>query len=226
MISASQRLIAPAIKSHALAKRLGARSPDGVSRSVSRKITALEPKLEQLLNPHLYYQSMEIDLVANGEIRLQGGQSFKSGSLSKALKDCHTLICFIATIGGGIDREITRLVGENRSSAAYVLDCMGSVAAENVVEGFHHRMRARCASLDQGVSYRFSPGYCDWPITEQKNLFGLFDSERIGVTLLDSCLMWPRKSISGVFGIYTDAQKSPYNPCQDCPKKNCNTRRL
>ena len=132
----------------------------------------------------------------------------------------------MATIGGGIDREITRLVGENRFSVAYVLDCMGSVAVENMVEGFHQHMMARYASLDKGVSYRFSPGYCDWPITEQKNLFGLFDSEKIGITLLDSCLMWPRKSISGVFGIYNDTQKAPYNPCQDCSKKNCNTRRL
>ena len=226
MISPSQRLITPVIKSHALARRLGGRPSRGFSRSVSRRIAALEPKLEELLSPRLHYQTAEIDSVRNGEMLLQGDQGFKSVSLSKALKDCHTLVCFVGTIGGGIDREITRLSGENRFSLAYVLDCMGSVAVENLVEGFHQHMRARYASQNKGVSYRFSPGYCDWPITEQKNLFRLFDSEKTGVTLLDSCLMWPRKSISGVFGIHSDTQKAPYNPCLDCSKKNCTTRRL
>ena len=225
MISAPANLLKPSFTRDDLARRLGGKPPYRFSRPVSRKITVLKPQLEALLHPRLYYQSKKIDCIKNGAVLLQGDLSFKSVSLSRALKDCQTLICFIATIGGDIDREIARLIRENRSSVAYVLDCMGSVAAESMVEKFQQHMGAQYELEDKGVTYRFSPGYCSWPVTEQKNLFALFDSAKIGITLLDSCLMWPRKSISGVFGVYNDSRKAPYNPCRYCSKKNCNARR-
>ncbi|MBE9572223.1 MAG: hypothetical protein IMF11_16465 [Proteobacteria bacterium] len=95
-----------------------------------------------------------------------------------------------------------------------------------MVEKFHQRITAKYESENKGVTLCFSPGYCDWPITEQKKIFTLFDSNATGIELLDSCMMRPRKSISGVFGIYNDIQKAPYNPCLDCSKKNCNGRRV
>jgi cobalamin-dependent methionine synthase I len=80
----------------------------------------------------------------------------------------------------------------------------------------------------QRVTYRFSPGYCDWPVTEQKKLFRFLEAERIGVRLLDSCLMQPRKTISGIFGLEEAAQEKmppPYNPCRDCGRTQCRERR-
>jgi hypothetical protein len=50
------------------------------------------------------------------------------------------------------------------------------------------------------------------------------DNDEIGVRISDSCLMSPRKSISGVFGIVPE--NSPlYNPCIDCRKTHCEARR-
>ncbi|MEE9529870.1 MAG: vitamin B12 dependent-methionine synthase activation domain-containing protein [Syntrophobacteria bacterium] len=61
-------------------------------------------------------------------------------------------------------------------------------------------------------------------MTEQKKLFSVFDAEEIGVELLDSCLMEPRKSISGVFGIAPPGSP-PHSPCLHCREKNCTARR-
>jgi cobalamin-dependent methionine synthase I len=101
---------------------------------------------------------------------------------------------------------------------------MASVAVENMIDRFHDLMEKRFGEEDRTVTFRFSPGYCDWPVTQQKKLFNIFDTKEIDVELLDSCLMKPRKSVSGVFGI-TPQESESYNPCRDCPTRRCESRR-
>jgi cobalamin-dependent methionine synthase I len=109
---------------------------------------------------------------------------------------------------------------------ASILDAMASVAADNMVATFHRRMGDEYQNQGKQVTLCFSPGYCDWPITEQKKLFALLDSQEVDVELNDSCLMTPRKSISGIFGIQSDGNGGKaYNPCWDCNKTDCQARR-
>jgi cobalamin-dependent methionine synthase I len=79
----------------------------------------------------------------------------------------------------------------------------------------------------KGVTLRFSPGYCDWPISEQKKVFELVQADMIGVSLNESFLMNPRKSVSGLFGITEEPSQtvSGYNPCVHCNKRDCFSRR-
>jgi cobalamin-dependent methionine synthase I len=176
----------------------------------------------------LYYRKLGVDSVDSGLIRLQERVEFRAPKLAKAVKNSNELVCFIATVGKGIEQRINELIKENHLATAYILDCMGSVAVESVVEKFHRHMAKKCEAAGNGVTLRFSPGYCDWPITEQKKLFGLFESFQPDVELSDSCLMQPRKSISGVFGVLPSHLKpsaSPYNPCSDCKQHSCIARR-
>lgn len=226
MIYTSLEVMKPGVESHALARLLGGRGSHGLSRSVTVRVQKLGTSLEQLVVPRLHYEAKKIESINNDTLHMVGGGAFGSPRLSKAMKDCETMICFLATIGSGIEKEIARLMEGNRLSDAYILDSMGSVAVENMVEEFHQGFTRGYESEDKWVTLRFSPGYCDWPITEQKNLFELFDSNGTGIELLPSCLMRPRKSISGVFGVYNNGAKMPYNPCLDCPMKHCEARRV
>jgi cobalamin-dependent methionine synthase I len=161
----------------------------------------------------------------DGTVHLDDAVVFRSAKLSKAVRDAEEIVCFVGTIGFAIEKEISRLLDEHKLSEAYILDAMGSVAVEDMVEQFHQGMAAKCRDESKTVTFRFSPGYCDWPITEQKKLFSVFDAEKIGVELLDSCLMKPRKSISGVFGIAPPGS-ARHNPCRHCREKNCKARRV
>jgi cobalamin-dependent methionine synthase I len=166
--------------------------------------------------------------MAIDSVGLEEGTTFRSRKLAQVLKDSEEIICFVATLGRRLDREIGCLMAEKRLSEAYVLDAMGSVAVEGMVEHFYQRKQIEFAAENKSVTLRFSPGYCDWPVTDQKQLFSLFGSEQAGVELLDSCLMTPRKSISGVFGLFYSTNThldSPYNPCRDCRKIDCMARR-
>jgi hypothetical protein len=216
--------IIPIIEKDELARHLGADEFGNISRSTCLKIEKLETIFEKLAEPSLYYQNTGIDSVEKGTVHLEEGPEFKSPKLSKMLKNCDDIIFYIATLGDGVDGKIKQLMDKRHMAEAYILDAMASVAADNMVATFHKRMKNEYKNQGKQVTLCFSPGYCDWPVTEQKKLFSLIESQEVEVELNDSCLMSPRKSISGVFGIHSNGE-TPYNPCWDCNRTDCPSRR-
>jgi hypothetical protein len=74
---------------------------------------------------------------------------------------------------------------------------------------------------------RFSPGYCGWDLTAQRGLFEALQPAEIGITLSESCLMRPLKSISGVFiagekGIFVF--DDVFSFCGECATHECRDR--
>ena len=218
----------PIIEREDLLERLGGRKGRAFSRSLRSKVHDGSRTLYRLMNPRLLFIKERIKKAEAGRVHLRGGITFKSRKLSRALHDSEEVICFLSTIGGQIDFEIKRMMRQGRLSEAFVMDALASVAVESVAEQFHRRMESTYSKNDKAATLRFSPGYCDWPIGEQRKLFELFDSNTAGIELKDSCLMIPRKSISAVFGLYPfsgDFAHPPYNPCVDCTKTDCPSRR-
>lgn len=216
------------IEKDELAKLLGTDKFGNVSRSTCTKIDKLEAVFDELIDPSLYHQNLGVDSVKKGAVHLEEGPEFKSPKLSKTLKGCESIVCYIATLGDDIEDEIKRLLNDKCLAEAYILDAMASVAVDNMVTTFHQRMKNKYEDQSKQVTLCFSPGYCDWPITDQKKLFSMFDSNELDVELTDSCFMQPRKSISGVFGITTfnsNQSTHSYNPCLECNRRDCSERR-
>jgi hypothetical protein len=221
--------IKPIIEKDALARLLGGDEFDEIPRSTRSKINQMKPVFEELVEPNLCHRNMGIDSVEKGAVLLEEGHKFKSNKLSKTLKNCDEIICYIATLGDSIEDRINQLMQKKHLAQAYILDAMASVAADNMVGSFHQQMKTVYKNQSKQVTLCFSPGYCDWPLTDQKKLFGIFDSNELDVELTDSCFMKPRKSISGVFGITppdSNHREQSYNPCSECNRPNCSARRL
>jgi cobalamin-dependent methionine synthase I len=71
-----------------------------------------------------------------------------------------------------------------------------------------------------GISNRYSPGYCGWNVAEQQILFALLPPNPCNISLTQSSLMQPIKSISGIIGFGPDV-KSKGHTCQFCEMQNC-----
>lgn len=207
-----------------LAHRLGGRKNRRLSRATRNKVQTSQGRVQDLMNPKLSYRVLRIPDDRGRLVTLEDGTRLKSLKLAKTLKNSSQIVCFVATVGRDIDREINKLMHENRLSQAYILDSMGSVAVEDMVDRFQKEMTDELERNGSTTTLRFSPGYCDWPVTDQKKLFKFLNTDEIGVRLSESCLMSPRKSISGVFGI-VPIDSAHYNPCIDCRKLNCEARR-
>jgi hypothetical protein len=212
--------IEPFIEEPRLAARLG---------RAKKRLQSAAQRFRQCATPRFCFLRIPIHTIKGDTVSLQDGPAFRSRKLARALDPCTEMVCFVATLGPGVDVEIEKLMQANRLTDAYVMDALGSTGVESMVEQFYGRVMADCRRAGKGVSIRFSPGHCDWPVTEQKKLFTLFDPNVTGVELHESCLMNPRKSVSGMIGTFLrsddNAPETLYHPCRDCEKSFCTERR-
>lgn len=141
-----------------------------------------------------------------------------STSLRRNLRDCQRIVVFAATIGLGPDRLIARY-GRLSPAKALLVQAIGAERIEALCDCFCHRLQ------QPGVfpAPRFSPGYGDLPLTLQTDVFRALDCPRkIGLTLNDSLLMSPSKSVTAIVGLRPCAGTEETNGCNlysntDCP---------
>ncbi len=147
----------------------------------------------------------------------------------------------LVTIGPGLERRVSELLARGEDLRALLLDAAGSAAAEEAADELERRIHAAGGSggtaRDEGERdvaerggaprrkpRRVSPGYGAWPLTAQRALFDLLPHEEIGVRLLPSCLMVPRKSVS--FAVWLGERESA-DPgsrpgrCMSCDMTTC-----
>lgn len=146
----------------------------------------------------------------------------QSKSLAQNLRECQDVVLFGATIGVEIDRQILKY-GRISPSKALMLQAIGTERIEALCDLFCKEM---AEVGENGVNPRFSPGYGDVPLTVQKEFFAVLDcAKRIGVSLNDSLLMSPSKSVTAFLGIRNrqNSVTSPTekNKCITCTKTDC-----
>ena len=209
---------------------LGRRRRKVLPGITGKRLLIQQKRLRELIKPRVTWKELDIEHIDKTGLVLANGMILKSRKLARALEGAVKVVAFIATVGGKIDKEIDSLINGGSLAHGYVADALGSGAVENLADRFHTDVARVQAFNNRTVGLRFSPGYCDWPLTDQQKLFALLDNDSIGVELGDTSLMAPRKSISGVFGIFDNKNGQPanvtYNPCRQCGKKDCIARRV
>jgi hypothetical protein len=205
---------------------------DNIGCGVERKVTVRVESLihEYLENAHHIIEPSylctirDIKSVQGNRCVVEGPIIFRSEVVARLLDQCEKVAVFLATVGNNLEEMVCRLTDDNLMLQATVLDAIGSVAVENLAD--YVQLRVEKVARAQGLytSRRFSPGYCDWDVRQQKRLFRAVNGDSIGVRLTDGCLMLPRKSISGLIGIGS-CEAENYNPCPSCDKYDCVGRR-
>lgn len=146
-----------------------------------------------------------------------GEQLFHPGeTITGQLENASLFHVFIATVGKEFE---TWEKQEDDPLRSYIADAIGSCVAERCVTELHRRIRQQLPR-NWGKTLHFSPGHCHWDVAEQQQLFNLFPASFNLVTLTDSFLMFPVKSVSGVIGTGENVTVKS-TPCQLCLKKDC-----
>lgn len=218
----------PAFPKAEVFRLLGAGNGGTGSRATSRKVQKWTESLLSIAEPELVYSVHAVAEVGKSYVRLAGGPVFRSRKLARAFRECELAVCFVGTLGDGIEDEIGSLTRRGKLADAVVVDALGSAGIEDTVERFYTALEDHFRLQGKRLTLRFSPGYCDWPLDQQAQLLHLVDTRLVGVALLESSLMTPRKSVSGIFGITSHrlASCTKYNPCVVCQQKHCIARRL
>jgi len=180
----------------------------------------------QLLQPTYSHTFKTIRDIRGSKVFIEDGLVLEGSSISQLLRRCAKVAVFVLTVGGAVEELAGRLADEGQIVKAYVLDAVGSTAAERLAELVQDSIAAAAGAEGLCISRRFSPGYCDWDIGQQEMVFGALGGDFAGVRLTEDCLMLPQKSVSGIIGVGPCGEGvETYNPCLTCDKRNCLARR-
>lgn len=171
--------------------------------------------------PQYMYEIYDGDILSRTEVSI-GPVNLQTGRiigtyLSEASKFC----VFVTTAGHEFEEFQKRTRTEGDLVKEFILDSLGSVIADTCVSKIAGELPL-VTGLQQ--TYPYSPGYCGWKLTEQKELFSLLPEYPCGITLTESCLMLPIKSISGIIALGKEIQKKAYR-CAICESTNCYKRK-
>jgi hypothetical protein len=146
-----------------------------------------------------------------------GDTEFSSRVLAKNLEHIERVFPYVLTIGDSIENAAR---SSENIVAKLVLEAVGDLALELALE---HLQRNISSQYALSTTSHMGPGQLDWPITEQKALFSIlgYVKDKIGVTLTESQMMVPRKSISGIIF----PSEETFISCQLCQRNKCPSRK-
>lgn len=187
-------------------------------------IEDLKQSLARVCRPSFGYLSVEGHLLDSSSILLSGKKISPGRIITRCLRKSTSFIIFVATAGAEYDTWKNSPEIKDDILLQFIADSLGSTIAEEVSALGQRYLEQAAQSLGWGISNSYSPGYCEWNVAEQQILFSLLPSGFCGISLTDSSLMLPVKSVSSLIGVGTDVKKQPYG-CAICAKKDCYKRR-
>ena len=132
----------------------------------------------------------------------------RSRGLQTNLEGCESILLFAATVGMAIDRLIARYATLSPTKSL-LFQAIGAERIEALCDCFQADMAQKYAALGYVTRPRFSPGYGDFPLEAQRSIFAVLDCPRkIGLTLNDSLLMSPSKSVTALIGLLPSRDKN------------------
>ncbi|MDD2388723.1 MAG: hypothetical protein PHP23_03205 [Desulfobacterales bacterium] len=136
------------------------------------------------------------------EMTLADGTVFQSEQLVRVLKNCDEIVVMCVTGGRRIIEAIGRDTETENLSRAVVLDAAASEivdeALEWIIEYWNRQLRRENRGLPKK---RFSAGYGDFLLENQKIIYEMLHLDRIGILITGSCVLIPEKSVTAVAGI-------------------------
>ena len=149
---------------------------------------------QKILKPK-YATSIAVKKIDGSKIVLDNFIIY-SKDIFNLLKNSQKVLGIVATVGDAIDQKVLALHDEGKTLASYIYDSIGSVAVEELINNICNEIKKTNVT-----TFRFSPGYGDWHISNQKEFLKWLAADKIGVKLSGSFQMTPRKTVSAILGI-------------------------
>jgi hypothetical protein len=159
---------------------------------------------------------------------LADGTRIGGGPVASVVAGAGELAVGVCTVGGALTSRVSELQSEGQRLQAMFLDDLGSWAVDQVRQQLCHGIEAAAKDRGWRASASLSPGESEWSVSEQSIIFGLLDTQPIGVVLTESLMMSPVKSLSLIVGLGPGPLGvEGASNCDFCTlRERCNYRRL
>lgn len=178
----------------------------------NKSLTNLDAKTEGLIKnaleksydfiePQGNYTDFLVTEISEKKVFLEGfPEPIVSSSIAELLKKSGKATLFVVTIGGQLLKEVEKLSLSGKMAEAVIFDVIGSVAVEEIAESLNALIQVKASLEGYRLTRRFSPGYGDFELKEQKNILKVLKADRLGISLTESLLMLPEKSVTAIMG--------------------------
>ncbi len=162
-------------------------------------------------------------LSSSHRVVLDGAALSTGAVVAEELAGAEAAAVFLCGLGSGPEDRVRALMEADDGPEAFIMDAVASLMAERAAERVHAAVAAAALPRGWGVTERYSPGYCGWPVSDQRALFSLLPPGALGIALTESSLMRPMKSVSGIIGAGPGLSRRGYR-CDICGRKDCTYR--
>ncbi len=188
----------------------------GVTDRISKLLKRCEQETLQIVSPKYIYKEFPVMHTEEGVVVGQTGLILTGKDIKAHLKNCDSLFLMGVTAGIALDRSIRKYM-VTEPDVGIVMDSCGIAVVEQIADLTEKEIENKVHERGMELTWRYSPGYGDLPIECQKKLVQVLDLPRkIGVSLNDSCLMMPSKSVTAILGVTDTKRDHRENKCDFC----------
>ncbi|MCL6635010.1 MAG: Vitamin B12 dependent methionine synthase activation subunit [Peptococcaceae bacterium] len=171
----------------------------------------------QLARIEAVLRTIPVSKTTDGQVFLEGGRVLTSSLLARLAGPARDMLLAIVTLGHAIDRRVEDYQRDGLPAHAYFLDVAGTCLIEAAGRQLVNLIKKQVQSAGLETTIPLGPGHSYWKnLLDQRTIYDLLDPRRLGVTVLESGLMLPKKSLSMVAGIGRGLPPSEENHCYYC----------
>jgi hypothetical protein len=161
-----------------------------------------------------------IEIRTEPSIQVDGLEFHPTRAIAHQVRSAEKIAFFMITAGEGITTWSQQELTRGDPMAGYIIDLIGSEIVVAALDRMQEDLAGKMGKVGFKITNRYSPGDCGWPVTDQHKLFSLFPENFCGISLSESSLMHPIKSVSGIIGIGRNVRKTAY-ACDLCQMESC-----
>ena len=187
----------------------GYRNLDRVRPIIKETAGKMAQTLAQAVDPVVHYRQLASRGCTDGMLTLEGGTVFRCDAFPRYHTASEQVVVFVLTLGKDLDEVAIDLGKREELLEQWFLETAGWLGVEAVNRQFAAHIKAEAVEQGYRLTRRMAPGYtfkhngqdCSWALEDQGTLLALFDDTELPVSMLESCVMLPRMSRTGLYGL-------------------------
>lgn len=183
-------------------------------------------EIQLLATPKGVYQEYNYDaenktILSNPPLQIEGSV------IEKHLEKSTKVYVMAVTVGEDVEVRSEQLFKQGNYTVGLLLDAAATTAVEQIADQVNEIINTIAKKQGYKPTWRFSPGYGNWPLEVQKELANIIKTAQIGLEVTKNFLLFPRKSVTAIIGLMPgDEDIATKRGCTSCSQKDCTSRKL
>lgn len=184
------------------------------------EIRAALNEARALAEPRGIWQIYSYDPIG-GTILSDPPMTLEGTHIRRHLAKSYSAAVFAITAGDAIGQASDEHFSRGNYTRGLLLAGAAAAIAEHLADQLDDLIHTEAAKNGQKTAWRYSPGYGDWPVTQQAELCRAIHAGEIGIQVNSHSMLYPRKSVTAIIGLSSCSQAPAPKRCSQCSLAAC-----